>query len=29
MQTKIAIATEDGIHVSAHFGRAPYLSPHD
>ena len=25
MQTKIAIATEDGIHVSAHFGRAPYF----
>jgi predicted Fe-Mo cluster-binding NifX family protein len=22
---KIAIATEDGIHVSAHFGRAPYF----
>ncbi len=25
MQTKIAIATEDGIHISAHFGRAPYF----
>jgi len=25
MQTKIAIATEDGVHVSAHFGRAPYF----
>lgn len=25
MPTKIAIATEDGIHVSAHFGRAPYF----
>jgi predicted Fe-Mo cluster-binding NifX family protein len=25
MQTKIAIATEDGIHVSAHFGRALYF----
>lgn len=25
MQTKIAIVTEDGIHVSAHFGRAPYF----
>lgn len=24
MQTKIAIATEDGATVSAHFGRAPY-----
>ena len=24
-QIKIAIATEDGIHVSAHFGRAPYF----
>jgi len=24
MQTKIAIATEDGIKASAHFGRAPY-----
>ena len=23
--TKIAIATEDGVHVSAHFGRAPYF----
>ena len=25
MSTKIAIATEDGVHVSAHFGRAPYF----
>jgi predicted Fe-Mo cluster-binding NifX family protein len=25
MQTKIAIATEDGVTVSAHFGRAPYF----
>ncbi len=25
MPTKIAIATEDGVHVSAHFGRAPYF----
>lgn len=25
MPTQIAIATEDGIHVSAHFGRAPYF----
>ncbi len=25
MSTKIAIATEDGTHVSAHFGRAPYF----
>ena len=25
MQNKIAIATEDGVHVSAHFGRAPYF----
>jgi predicted Fe-Mo cluster-binding NifX family protein len=25
MQTKIAIATEDGLYVSAHFGRAPYF----
>ncbi len=24
-QIKIAIATEDGIHVSVHFGRAPYF----
>jgi predicted Fe-Mo cluster-binding NifX family protein len=24
MQTKVAIATEDGIKISAHFGRAPY-----
>lgn len=24
MQTKIAIATEDGVKASAHFGRAPY-----
>lgn len=24
MQIKIAIVTEDGMHVSAHFGRAPY-----
>jgi predicted Fe-Mo cluster-binding NifX family protein len=23
--TKIAIATEDGVHVSAHFGRAPFF----
>lgn len=26
MSTKIAIATEDGAHVSAHFGRAPYFA---
>ena len=25
MSTKIAVATEDGVHVSAHFGRAPYF----
>ncbi len=25
MQTKIAVATEDGVTVSAHFGRAPYF----
>jgi predicted Fe-Mo cluster-binding NifX family protein len=25
MQTKIAIATEDGVTVSDHFGRAPYF----
>lgn len=25
MSTKIAIITEDGVHVSAHFGRAPYF----
>ena len=25
MSTKIAIATEDGVHISAHFGRAPYF----
>jgi len=25
MPTKIAIATEDGTHVSAHFGRAPFF----
>lgn len=24
MQTKIAIATEDGVKISMHFGRAPY-----
>jgi predicted Fe-Mo cluster-binding NifX family protein len=23
--TKIAVATEDGVHVSAHFGRAPFF----
>jgi predicted Fe-Mo cluster-binding NifX family protein len=25
MSTKIAIVTEDGVNVSAHFGRAPYF----
>jgi len=25
MSIQIAIATEDGVHVSAHFGRAPYF----